>query len=87
MREFIVTLRSGLRYTIKAERVARDGRYIALVVSPPALGSDPFDGVVALFEQSQVAVVVARDNLVAEDKGDPVDPHYVADDADTDVPF
>lgn len=89
MREYIVTLRCGKRYTVKAERVRSHADYLALVVAPePAIGDlDPFDGVVALFEQRQVAVVVVRDHLISEEKCEPVDPHFVASVPDTDIPF
>ena len=88
MREFIVTLRSGRRYTVKAERLKRDADYLAFVVAPPtSIGDlDPLEGAVALFDRREVAVVVARDHLVAEEKGEPIDPHYVAD-GGSDVPF
>ena len=89
MREYLVTLRCGKKYTVKADRVRSQADYLALVVTPQqGIGDlDPFDGVVALFEQKQVAVVVVRDHLIAEEKGDPIDPHYVASDPDSDIPF
>jgi len=87
VREYTVTLRSGKRYTVKAERITRDRGYVAFVVSTASIGTDPLDGVVAMFDEKQVAVVVARDNLVSEEKGEPIDPHYVADDGDSEIPF
>jgi len=87
MREFIVTLKGGTRYTVKADWVRQDAHYLALCVArPPAIGDpQPSEDVVALFDRGQVAVVVARDHLVSEEKGDPVDPHFVAD--DDPIPF
>jgi hypothetical protein len=89
MSEYVVTLRSGKRYTVKADRIRRDSGYLALAVAPSAaIGEiDPFAGVVALFDEHQVAVVVVRDHLIAEENGPPVDPHYVAADAGSDIPF
>ena len=89
MREFLVTLRNGKRFTVKADRVRGEPDYLALVVAlPPAIGDlDPFEGVVALFDRRQVAVVVVRDHLVSEEQGEATDPHYVADDRESDIPF
>jgi hypothetical protein len=89
VREFVVTLRNGKRFTVRADRVKRESDYIALVVaSPPAIGDlDPFEGVVALFDRRQVAVVVVRDHLVSEEQVEALDPHYAADDPGSDIPF
>jgi hypothetical protein len=90
VREFVVTLNNGMRYTVKADHVRREPNYLALVLAQPStIGDlDPFESVVALFDTRQVAVVVARDHLVSEEKGQPVDPHFVAgDDPDSDIPF
>jgi len=89
MREFIVTLRCGIRYTIKADRVRHEQGYLALVLTRVCAVSDPEDHeVIALFEQGQVAVVVARDQLVSEEKGEPIKgPFYVGASRDSDVPF
>ena len=53
MREFVVTLRNGKRFTVRADRVKRESDYLALVVAPPpTIGDlDPFEGVVALFDR------------------------------------
>jgi hypothetical protein len=88
VREFLVTLRCGRRYVVKAERVKWAGGYLALVTEPPSVGdADPFAGVVAMFDGRQVAVVVIRDHLVSEEMGEPVDPDHVASDAQSDIPF
>lgn len=88
MREFVVTMHSGLRYTVRADRVRFDSRYVSLVLARPASLTDTEgEDVVGLFEQRQVYSVVARDHLVSEEKGEPVDPHFVADDPDSDIPF
>lgn len=90
MREFIVTLRCGIRYTVKADRVQHENGYVSLVVARvPTVGDPhPESEVIALFERSQVAVVVARENLVSEEKTEPMKlPYFVAADRDSDVPF
>ena len=89
MREFVVTLRNGKRFTVRADRVKRESDNLAMVVAPPpTIGDlDPFEGVVALFDRRQVAVVIVRDHLVSEEQVDAIDPHYVADDPGSDIPF
>ncbi|HSQ55599.1 MAG TPA: hypothetical protein VLM40_07620 [Gemmata sp.] len=89
MREFVVTLRCGKRYTVKADRLRREDGHLMLVASQSsAIGDlDPFHGVIALFDERQVAVVIARDHLIAEEEGSPVDPHYVASDGESNIPF
>ena len=74
---------------MKADRVKRESDYIALIVAPPnTIGElDPFEGVVALFDRRQVAVVIVRDHLVSEEKSEAIDPHFVADDRDSEIPF
>ena len=84
MREFLVTLRGGLRVTVNADRVVLDSEWLSLVVDKSAT---PGGDVVALFEQAQVAFVVAKDNLVSEEKGDPVSGPYTVDAGDAPIPF
>ena len=61
---------------------------VLVVAPPPAIGDlDPFEGVVALFDRRQVAVVIVRDHLVSEEQVDAIDPHHVADDPGSDIPF
>ncbi len=89
MREFVVTLRCGLRFVVKADRVVRlDAQYLALVLDrTPTIGdAEGSADTVALFERSQVAVVVAREHLVSEEKCDPIPP-YEDDARVSDIPF
>jgi len=84
--EFIVTLRSGLRLTVKADRmVIADQQSLALVLGRPVVGEDPLANAVALFERGQVALVVAREHLVSEEKGEPM-PYVIGRD-DSGIPF
>ncbi len=86
MYDFVVTLRSGLRLTVKADRmVVPDQQYIALVLGRPAVGEDPLANAVALFERGQVALVIARSHLISEEKGEPM-PYVVGRD-DSGIPF
>jgi hypothetical protein len=89
MREFVVTLRGGLRVTVRADRVVLDREWLSLVTDRAASPGDPTPGadVVALFEQAQVALVVAKENLVSEEKGDPVSGPYTVDAGDAPIPF
>lgn len=68
MREFVVTLRSGKRYTVRADRVAfLDQQTVGLVADP--------DQPVAVFDRDRVVAVIAADHLVSEaDEPDVVDP-------------
>ncbi len=89
MREFLITLWSGARYVVKADRVRIEHPYLTLVLAPPPsiTDPDPKGEVVALFEQRQVYLIVARDHLVAEEKGEPiVAPHMVRSES-SDIPF
>jgi len=90
MREFVVTLRCGKRYTVKAEQFRFESGYLAFLVTP--LGSvasnDPFAGVIGLIEQSQVITLVDREHLVSEEKCDSISGHYVVGSADDcPIPF
>ena len=86
MREFLVTMRGGLRVTVRADRVVLDDQWLSLVLDK---AGDPTPGgdVVALFERVQVALVVAKENLVSEEKGDPVSGPYTVDAGDAPIPF
>ena len=94
MREFIVLLRSGVRYTVKADRVCVcDRMFMTFVVDPihrrteiagESDGEEIGDAeigtgdIVALFEPQQVFVVLSREHLVAEEKGEPIlGPHII----------
>lgn len=88
MREFVVTLRSGYRVTVRADRVITpdhqpDG-YVRLVVDRHPAGGGSDAEVVALFEGRTVAAVVAREHLVSEVPPDPAAPSLVIDDG---IPF
>jgi hypothetical protein len=90
MREFVVTLRCGLKFVVKADKVVLlDRQFLSLVVTHPGSSGEPEDAIdetVALFERGQVAAVVARDHLVSEERCDPIPGRYVADDG-SDIPF
>jgi hypothetical protein len=79
MREFVVILRSGVRYTVKAQRIVSAHPYIALVLSTaPYVGEPSADDAVALFDRDQVLAVLSREHLVSEEKGESVAaPHVV----------
>jgi len=71
MREFVVTLRCGLKFVVKADRVVLlDRQFLALVVALPNDGDEANGETVALFERAQVAAVVAKDHLVSEERCD-----------------
>ncbi|HEY3788697.1 MAG TPA: hypothetical protein VGL71_07575 [Urbifossiella sp.] len=87
MHEFVVALRNGLRFTVKAHRVLVAEGYLALI-DDGAAGSpigDPFAGAVGLFAKGEVALVFSKGHLLSEEKGDPIDANYVS--AQSDIPF
>jgi len=87
MREFVVTLRCGLKFVVKADRVVLlDRQFLALVVALPGDGDEPNGETVALFERAQVAAVVAKDHLVSEERCDPI-PNRIGEMVDGDIPF
>lgn len=84
MREFVVTLHSGKKYTVRADRLAfLDHETLGLVVdaAPPAGGAG--DTTVAVFDRRRVLVAVAADHLVSEADV----PEVVAADPNADIPF
>jgi hypothetical protein len=87
MREFVVTLQTGYRVTVRADRMVlpdyHANSHLRLVVDGGSAG-DSTPLVVALFEGTAVASVVARDHLVSEDRVEPV---QVIAKADGDIPF
>jgi hypothetical protein len=89
MHEFVVTLRNGLRFTVKAHRVvAVEGRpYVALIDDDaiPQGCTDPLAGAIGLFSKDEVALVYSRSHLLAQEKGDPIDPQYIV--GNSDIPF
>jgi hypothetical protein len=92
VREFVVTLRDGRRYTVRADRLALlDHETVGLIVDPStAIGAGgPVDNAVAVFDRRLVASVIAVENLVSEGKAEPVDPPWMVarGDPNSDVPF
>jgi len=87
MHEFVVTLRNGLRFTVKAHRVIVADGYLALIDdgSSTAGSLDPFAGAVGLFAKNEVALVFAKGHLLSEEKGEPINPQYVV--GNSDIPF
>ena len=89
MREFVVTLRCGVRFVVKASRVVLvDRQFLALVADrADANGDDATADTVALFDRSQVAAVVAKENLVSEERCDPIGERFANAGADDPIPF
>ncbi|HJZ56911.1 MAG TPA: hypothetical protein VKE74_18220 [Gemmataceae bacterium] len=90
MREFAVTLRCGLKFVVKADRVVlMDRQFLALSTSPS--GTDGEGEVsaetVALFDRSQVMAVVAKDHLVSEEQTDPIPGRFSVEEPDDGIPF
>jgi hypothetical protein len=87
---FQVTLRSGQRYTVGAEELRfTHGGYLELWGFPPATEVEPYPGkrVVALFPDREVVAVVAKEHLVAEERGEPIAPPLVVNQGDDAIPF
>jgi len=90
MHEFVVTLRCGLKFVVKADRVVLlDRQFLALVMTLPGGDNEPDTAgeTVALFERAQVAAVVAKAHLVSEERCEPIAGPYGADPRDADIPF
>jgi hypothetical protein len=89
MHEFVVALRNGLRFTVKAHRlVSVEGRpYIALIDDDavPQGSADPLAGAIGLFSKDEVVLVFSKGHLLAQEKGDPIDPQYIV--GNSDIPF
>lgn len=88
MREFVVTLRCGLKFVVKADRVTMlDRQFLALVVNSTGGEEEQVSGeTVALFERGQVVAVVAKDHLVSEEQAEPI-PYRGGLDGGDDIPF
>lgn len=85
MREFVVSLRTGKEYTVRADRLTLpDHNTLTLVVEPPPAIGAPTEDVVAVFDRRLVVSVVAADHLAAEADGPDV---IVEDDPDVNIPF
>lgn len=84
MREFVVTLHTGKKYTVRADRLSMpDHETLGLVVeAAPAIGG-PGELTVAMFDRRQVIAVIAADHLVGEADV----PDVVAADPNADIPF
>jgi hypothetical protein len=88
MRDFIVILRSGVRFTVRARRIVPAHPHLALVLSdaPDGGASGPGDAV-ALFDQHEVLAILSRAHLVSEEQGQrAAEPHVVGSD-DSAIPF
>jgi hypothetical protein len=84
VREFVVTLRTGRRYTVRADRVGLpDHDTLTLVVEPAPTIGGPGENTVAVFDRRLVVSVIAADSLVAEADV----PDVVATDPGADIPF
>ena len=84
MREFVVTLRCGLKFVVKADRVSiTDRQFLALLVTLP---DGPDLETAALFDRAQVFAVVAKDLLVSEVQSEPLAGYITRGDGD-DIPF
>ncbi len=89
MREFAVTLRCGLKFVVKADRVVMLDRQFLALTQNPVIGESEGE-TIALFDRGQVMAVVARDHLVSEEQTDLLANQYYADtlDATNDgIPF
>lgn len=77
MREFVVTLHTGKKLTVRADRIALiDPDTLGLVVEAVPTTGGPGESMVAVFDRRQVITAVAADHLVAEsDEPAVVDPN------------
>ncbi len=90
MREFVVTLRCGLKFVVKADRVVLlDRQFLALVTNLTAGDgeSEPAGETVALFDRGQVTAAVAKDHLVSEEQTDLIPGRFGGTGPDDDIPF
>ncbi len=90
MLAFIVTLRSGRRYTVRAQELRLNyDRCLELLATPAPSDLDPSPGkqVVALFDSNEVIAVVAREHLVSEEPGEAVAKPHVVSQGDSTIPF
>jgi hypothetical protein len=86
---FVVTLRSGRRYTVKAEELRCNEGCLELWGFPPSTEAVPYPGkqVVGLFALHEVVAVVTKENLLVEERGEPT-PYVVGDANGSDpIPF
>jgi hypothetical protein len=86
---FIVTLRSGRRYTVRAEEPRfTPGGCLELWGFPPATEAEPYPAkrIIALFDAHEVVAVVAKEHLVTEERGEQIAPPLVVDRGDA-IPF
>jgi len=80
MLAFIVTLRTGHRYTIRAEELQSNDNGLFELLAVPANESSLVKQVVAMFDRGDVLSIVAREHLVAsEEPGEGgARPHVIA---------
>jgi hypothetical protein len=71
MLAYIVTLRNGRRYTVRATEVrANPDGGLELLASTADAGSEKV--VVAVFDRCDVLTVIAREHLISEEPGEPL---------------
>jgi hypothetical protein len=81
VREFVVTLHSGKKYTVRADRVTlTDPTAYSLLIDTPG---SPAETAVAVFGRGCITCVIAADHLVGEADV----PDVVAADPNADIPF
>lgn len=84
MREFVVTLRCGLKFVVKADRVILlDRQFLALVTNRDDGEAEPSGETVGMFDRGQVTAVIARDHLISEEQTEPIPARNAGDD----IPF
>ncbi len=82
MLAYIITMRSGHRYTVRAEELRQNSdNFFEFVASPPATADvpEPAKQVIAVFDRNDVFSVVAREFLIAaEEPNEGARPHMIA---------
>jgi hypothetical protein len=67
---FIVTLRNGRRYTVRAEEIRPSPEGVIELLASPGAGEAR--AVVAVFDRCDVLSVISREHLVSEEPGEPL---------------
>lgn len=80
MLAFLVALRTGHRYTIRAEELRPNGDGYYELLAAPANDSNSAKQVIAVFDRDAVVSIVVREHLIAsEEPGDGgARPHVIA---------